>query len=131
MPFGGAVLDSLGVPEEEANAILEAKRKEVLNVEKELKETSEKESTTIVVEEERGENFAGSTEEEEHCDEGDEPFVGESREIGEFGEPLTKKDVIEGVLFDAAKVGKMFDLTPFNTMDKEEKEKEKEEKIEG
>jgi CPA2 family monovalent cation:H+ antiporter-2 len=31
LPFGGAVLKSLGVPEEEANAILESKRKELLS----------------------------------------------------------------------------------------------------
>jgi len=31
LPFGGAVLRSLGSPEEEVNAILEAKRKEILS----------------------------------------------------------------------------------------------------
>ena len=31
LPFGGAVLRSLGAPEEEVNAILEAKRKEILS----------------------------------------------------------------------------------------------------
>lgn len=32
LPFGGAVMKSLGVPSEEVNAILESKRKEVLNI---------------------------------------------------------------------------------------------------
>jgi len=115
LPFGGAVLRSLGTPEEEINALVESKRKQVLEIEG-LKESSVKEEevqTGDLVEEEDEEELKlkkraeeERKKEEEEEDFREEPFAGESREIGENAEPLTKKDVIEGVLFDFAKVGK-------------------------
>ena len=113
LPFGGAVLKSLGTPEEEVNAIMEAKRKEVLSSIglKEAADLEEDVQSGAVVESD-GEDVVKIVQEEENVKEEvdeDVPFLGEFRAVGEDGGPVTKKDFVEGVLYDFANAGTIYE----------------------